>query len=310
MSMAIGSEVAPVDLPRSQTGSTPQHLLTTLLADYWFGRTELLPSPALVRLVGEFGVTEAGGRTALSRLTRRGLLRAEKKGRNTYYSLTAEAAGALRSGAERVMSFGLGEQPWDGYWTLAAFSLPEQQRDVRHAVRVRLKWLGFASLYDGLWISPRADPAEVGAALTELGVATATVLRARDPLPGQSHPPLGAWDLDELRGRYAAFITAHESLLATVRRGDIGSAKALVARTELVDGFRAFPGLDPDLPAELLPPDWPRDRARALVAEIYDALGPLAEIRVRQIVGEFDPELADGVHYLTADEVVAGATPR
>jgi phenylacetic acid degradation operon negative regulatory protein len=304
--MSTGLSAALVDLPRSRTGSTPQHLLTTLLADYWFGRTELLPSSALVRLVGEFGVTAAGGRTALSRLTRRGLLRAEKKGRNTYYSLTAEAAGALRSGAERVMSFGLTEQPWDGRWTLAAFSLPEQQRDVRHAVRVRLKWLGFASLYDGLWISPRAEPAEVSAALTGLGVGTATVLRASDPLPGQSRPPIDAWNLAELRTSYEAFIAAHETVLATVRRGDIGSAKALVARTELVDTFRAFPGLDPELPGELLPPDWPRDRARALVAEIYDALGPLAEIRVRQIVGEFDPELADGVRYLTAGDVVAG----
>lgn len=37
-----------VHLPRSQNGSSPQHLLITLLGDYWLTREELLPSAALV----------------------------------------------------------------------------------------------------------------------------------------------------------------------------------------------------------------------------------------------------------------------
>ncbi|HEY3240474.1 MAG TPA: hypothetical protein VGL92_12965, partial [Acidimicrobiia bacterium] len=53
---------------------SPRHLLLTLLGDYWFGRTEHLPSAALVRLLEEFGVSATAARTALSRLARRGLL--------------------------------------------------------------------------------------------------------------------------------------------------------------------------------------------------------------------------------------------
>ena len=57
---------------------------------------------------------------------------------------------------------------------------------------------------------------------------------------------------------------------------------ALIARTRVMDEWRAFPGLDPDLPAELLPSAWPRAQARELFIGCYDLLGPLAARRVRQ----------------------------
>jgi phenylacetic acid degradation operon negative regulatory protein len=67
-----------------------------------------------------------------------------------------------------------------------------------------------------------------------------------------------------------------------------------------MDTWRTFPNHDPDLPAELLPADWPRAAARDLFVEIYDTLGPLAEFRVKQIVAEFDPGLAELVaHHRT-----------
>ena len=149
-----------VDLPRSQVGSPPQHLLITLLADYWSGQAEPLPSGALVRLAGEFGVTAVGARAALSRLARRGLLAYSKVGRNTYYGLTERTAEALEASRHRVLSFGERPPPWDGYWTVAAFSLPEERRDLRHSLRAQLRWLGFAPLFDGMWVSPRTPATE------------------------------------------------------------------------------------------------------------------------------------------------------
>jgi len=128
LSALRSGSAGPVDLPRSQVGSPPQHLLITLLADYWSGQTEPLPSGALVRLAGEFGVTAVGARAALSRLARRGLLAYSKVGRNTYYGLTERTAEALEASRHRVLSFGERPPPWDGYWTVAAFSLPEERR--------------------------------------------------------------------------------------------------------------------------------------------------------------------------------------
>ena len=46
----------------------PPRLLLTLLGDYWWQRTEPLPSAAIVALLAEFGVSDSAARAAL-RLT-------------------------------------------------------------------------------------------------------------------------------------------------------------------------------------------------------------------------------------------------
>ena len=301
----LGATVAePVDLPRTQTGSQPQHLLTTLLGDYWLGREEHLPSAALVRLVGEFGVTPVGARAALSRLTRRGLLTSSKSGRRTYYGLTRRAARVLEEGGERIMAFGTSREPWDGRWTVAAFSVPEDQRDLRHALRTRLRWLGFAPLYDGMWVSPRDAVQPALEALAEVEVERATVLVATvapdGPVKGA---PISAWDLDYLCKLYEEFIAAYEPMLERVRHGSVGASEALIARTAVMDTWRNFPNLDPELPDELLPDGWPRQRARAIFAEVYNGLGPLAEVRVRQVLAEFAPGLSRFVRHHTTSTV-------
>jgi phenylacetic acid degradation operon negative regulatory protein len=286
------SGAADVDLPRFQTGAPPQHLITTLLGDYWFATRELLPSAALVRLAEEFGVSAVAARAALSRLARRALLESAKAGRRTYYRLTDRASAVLSEGRRRIMSFGLPQGAWDGIWTLAAFSITEDQRDLRHSLRTELRWLGFAPLYDGLWISPAAGVAAAREVLGELGVLNATVFRATAPEAPELRPPQSAWDFGMLRDGYERFLAEYSPLLARVRKGSVGASEALVTRSGIMDTWRTFPHLDPGLPVQLLPADWPRSGARDVFVEIYDILGPLAELRVKQIVAEFDRELA------------------
>lgn len=282
-----------VDLPRMQTGGSPQHLLLTLLGDYWYGQRAALPSAALVALLGEFGITEVSARAALSRLARRGLLELSKVGRRTSYALSARAAEVLSEGSRHIMSFGTGEAPWSGQWTVAAFSVPEDQRDLRHSLRTRLGWWGFASLYDGLWVSPHERVGEVTAVLADLGIDRASVFTAKlaEGSPAGGHP-ISAWDLDALRATYERLLEEYEPVRKRWQSGKIGTAEALIARTALMDAWRNFPNLDPELPAVLLPPRWPRARARALFIELYDGLARLAEQRVVQVVGEFDQALA------------------
>lgn len=284
----------------------PQHLLTTLLGDYWYRREEHLPSAALVRLAEEFGVSAVAARAALSRLARRGLLESAKRGRRTYYRLTDRADVVLTEGQAHIMSFGGDSEPWDHRWTIAGFSVPEEQRDQRHVLRTRLRWLGFAPLYDGMWVSPRADAAETLKVLRELGVGSATVFRAEHVPDGEGaalRDPVQAWDFDELRAAYADFLAHYEPMLVRVREGAVGAAEALITRSGIMDTWRTFPTLEPGLPEELLPAGWPRGRARALFVEVYDKLGPLAEIRVAQIVAEFDPALAKRVHHHTTRSI-------
>ncbi|GAB3892996.1 PaaX family transcriptional regulator C-terminal domain-containing protein [Microbispora bryophytorum] len=299
------SEAADLDFPRFQVGAPPQHLITTLLGDYWISRPEQLPSAALVRLTEEFGVSAVAARAALSRLTKRDLLESSKIGRRTYYRLTDRAAAVMLEGRQRIMSFGLEQGAWDGRWVMAAFSISEEQRDLRHALRARLRWLGFAPLYDGLWVSPTADADSAAKVLAELEIPTSTIFRAEALDLAGMRAPQEAWDFDQLRRTYEGFVAQYSPLLQRVRKGVVGSSEALVARTGIMDTWRTFPNHDPDLPAELLPADWPRAAARDLFVEIYDTLGPLAEFRVKQIVAEFEPELAELVAHHRASSILA-----
>ncbi len=297
--MAISEVQDDVNLPRTQTGANPQHLIVTLLGDYWWGRREHLPSSGLVALANEFDITSTSARAALSRLARRGLLDSSREGRRTFYGLTPRTEQVLDEGLHRIMSFGLDDRPWSGSWMVVIFSVPEDQRDLRHVLRTKLRWLGFGPLYDGVWVSPRAGSDEVARLLVDLGVASATVLESRVVQGLAGGDPLRAWDLDDLRRSYDDFVAEFGPLLGRVRRGEVGGAEALVARTRVMDAWRQFPGLDPELPEDALPGGWPRREAQRIFAQAYDALGPLAEVRFRQILADHAPELAPRAHYLT-----------
>lgn len=275
------------------TAQRPPRLLLTLLGDYWWRRAEPLPSAALVALLAEFGVSDSAARGALSRLTRNKLLVTAKSGRRTVVRLSARAARILDDGGQQIFSFGRVSQPWDGMWSLVAFSVPEQNRAARDSLRKQLRWLGFAPLYDGLWVCPRDHAGQVLGQLAGLGISTATAFRART-VPGVSPDglPQQAWHLDRLRARYGRFIGQAGALRERALGGQLSPDGALVTRTRLMDEWRAFPELDPDLPDELLPDSWPRAAARELFTTTYDLLGPLAAQRVRQIIARYSPDLA------------------
>lgn len=294
-----------LDVSPGGMAQRPPRLLLTLLGDYWWQQTEPLPSAALVALLAEFGVSDSAARAALSRLTRNRLLVTSKSGRRTFVRLSDRAARILDEGARRIFSFGSTTRPWDGAWSLVAFSIPEHNRSARDALRKQLRWLGFAPLYDGVWVSPRDHATEVVQRLTELGITTATAFRATTA-PGISLEglPQRAWDLENLQAKYDHFIASAAALRDRILAGQVSPVAALVARTQVMDEWRAFPGLDPDLPNELLPAAWPRSAARELFITTYDLLGPLAAHRVRQIIARYAPGLATAAAYHSSDATI------
>ncbi|MFV2177176.1 PaaX family transcriptional regulator C-terminal domain-containing protein [Actinomadura sp. LOL_016] len=296
--LGTGIEVA-VDLPRVQVGSNPQHLVLGLFMDYWLDREEYLPSAAMVELLTEFDNTAPSARAAIARLARRNVLETTKKGRRTYYRLTATAARPLDQIQERVVRFRAEERPWDGAWTTVMFSVPEERRDLRYVVRTRLRYLGYAPLYDNVWVSPRADRDQTVELLESVGVANATVLRSEVTYAAGGGAPLSAWDVDAIGARYAEYIAEFEPLLDRVEHGRVGAAEALVARTDVKESWRELLSVDPELPEDLLPSGWPGRRAQRIFARVYDGLGPLAEARVRQIIAKHDPELAPKARHRT-----------
>ncbi|MGC9671207.1 PaaX family transcriptional regulator C-terminal domain-containing protein [Planosporangium sp. 12N6] len=302
--------LGPVRFPRRQASGSPQGLAVTLLADYTLRNRASLPSAAIVALLAESKVTAGGARTAISRLARRGVIESSRQGRHTHYRLTEPAATALSVGGRGVVGFATTAESWDGCWTLIAFSMPQEGESERRALRGRLRWLGYAPLYDGLWVSPRGLSTRA-AALGGISVGTMTVFRARlvDLDGPASRDPLVAWDLASIGEHYDAFVRRWSPLLPRVRSGRVSGAEALRARTEVMDMYRRFVVVDPRLPMRLMPEGWLREHAREVFVEIYDGLAEPALRHVLRTVARFVDGPRPGIGTHTVAELLEGLLP-
>jgi phenylacetic acid degradation operon negative regulatory protein len=161
-----------------------------------------------------------------------------------------------------------GREPWDGRWLVLSVPLPETQRRLRHRLRTRLTWLGLGSPTPGLWVSPDATKADaVTTVVGELGLADHAFawLGPAGGIGDRTRLLADAWDLADVEERYTVFL---EEFGARVARSQ---ADAFVAQVELVQAWRGFPFLDPDLPSELLDHDWPGPRAAAAFHDRHSA---------------------------------------
>jgi len=292
--------------PRVQSGAQPQRLILSLLGCYWRGPDAQIPSATLVELVEEFDITTASARVALSRLARRGFLRLSKSGRNTSYGLTELAAEFLNEGRRQILSFGAPSAPWDGRWRCVAFTVPENDRRLRHLLREKLRFAGYAPLYDGLWVSPNDRIPQAVRAIEDLGVPHATVLvgEIAGGVRGDGDP-VSAWDLPALRAQFEAYMRRFTPALKKARAGRLGASDAMVNNFYLVDEWLLTSLDDPDLPDDLLPANWPRDEARAMFLELYDLTAPLGAERVRAVLGRNAPDLVRYVGHYSVDEVLS-----
>jgi phenylacetic acid degradation operon negative regulatory protein len=253
----------------------PQDLVVTLLGTYVRPWRDTVWSGGLVVALGEFGFSQGAARVALTRLVRRGLISRVRSGRLVHYRITPRCERLLLEGDRRIFSLG---QPRDddGTWTLVWHQIPEDRRLERSRLARRLRFLGFGSAQDSVWVSPHDHFGEVLELLSELGVAEfATLFRA----PGTGAAGLSvfvsrAWDMSTLVERYEGFVSEFGSYVVSGGPArDWGVAEAFAVRTRLVHLFREFPVLDPELPEELAPlVAAPRARAVTIFHALYEGL--------------------------------------
>ena len=292
-----------LDLPRKQVGPNPQHLLITLLGDFWHGRAVPVPSSALVDVLGEFDISPASARSALSRLARRGILTLHRDGRSTAYSVREEFLRAGEARAARNLRLGREDAAttWDGRWVIVMAGTLDDTRESRQSLRTYLRSSGFAPIQDGTWASVSADEREVREGLAELGLRGVLAFSANLVYPDDRLAGHGViqWPIDGVAEAYREFIADYAPYRQRVADGLLPPREALVVRTRMMDSWRSIVRQDPDLPDELLPADWPRPHARSIFADLYDDLGPLAEARCRQIIAPYDPDVAAQTRHMT-----------
>jgi phenylacetic acid degradation operon negative regulatory protein len=271
---------------RSVGAPAARSLLLTVLGEYVLPRQAGVWQETLVEAMVSLGYTAQAARQALSRSTREGWLATERRGRRARITLTPRTAELLSTGAERIYSFGQAWQ-WDGRWLIVVLRVPERSRAVRHQLRSRLAWTGLGSLGGGVWLTPHVErEGELAAAISEEPEADARSFVAEFGTIGSPQQlAADAWDLDRVRRQYVAFIDDFDGVRA------IAPEACFRQQTLLVHAWRKFPFLDPDLPAELLPADWPRRRAHELFVGRHDRWQSRAAQHFASLEGE--PDIAE-----------------
>lgn len=268
---------------KSLNGLRPQSMIITLYGDYIRHVGGSIPIGALVQLLGYFGVSNQAIRSAISRMKRNGLLRVERQGSRSFYSMTVQSAKTIEEGAVRIFQFPSRRGSWDGQWHLITYSIPESERVARDHLRQELGWLGFGMLTNGLWISPHDHGQEISTLADSLGIRSRMeIFTARHD--GFSTPQTivqHCWDLKAINSRYTAFIKKYKPMYdehcQLLSQGkDIPLSEYFVRRFTLIHEFRRFPFHDPELPAELLPADWRGTEAVDLFRQYHDLLADKA----------------------------------
>jgi phenylacetic acid degradation operon negative regulatory protein len=240
----------------------PRSLIVTIFGAYARDSDGWLSVASLVRLLSAVGVEEPAVRSSVSRLKRRGVLVAERRAGAAGYGLSQEFRTEFDEGDRRIFRRPAGRLE-DG-WVLAAFSVPESERRMRHQLRTRLTWLGFGTVAPGVRVAPAHLADDTRRVLARVGLSTYVDLFRADYLDfADLRDEVSRWwDLDELARRYGGYLDTWQPVLAGWRRRRaVEPRDAFRDYMGTLDAWRRLPFLDPGLPAELLPRGWQGARA-------------------------------------------------
>lgn len=258
---------------------TPRSLIVTFYGAYGRAFEGPVPVAALVRLLGAAGVDAPSVRSSVSRLKRRGfLLPARAADGSAAYELSAEARQLLDDGDHRIYGPRAPGAGTTDEWLVAVFSVPEEERHKRHLLRSRLARLGFGTVAPGVWIAPARLWGETGHTLERLHLTPYVELfrGAHLGFAPTAEAVARWWDLTALAKQHEEFLDLHEPALRALQTGpEPTPEEAYRGYLLALDSWRRLPYADPGLPRELLPANWPGDRAAAVFAELHTRLRDL-----------------------------------
>jgi phenylacetic acid degradation operon negative regulatory protein len=256
----------------------PRSLIVTIYGLYARDRRGWISVSTLIRLLAELGIDEPAVRSSVSRLKRRGLLVSERLGGAAGYALSDSARAILDEGDRRIFERP-GAMPGED-WLLVVFSVPESERSSRHMLRSRLAWLGFGTVTAGVWIAPGHLENETRDVLLRYGLDTYVDLFRSEYLAFGDVGDMvrRAWNLQDLQNTYDEFIAVYTPVLADWRRrrSDV-EGEAFRDYVSALTAWRRLPFLDPGLPNDVLPADWPGIRAADLFFALRERLADSAQ---------------------------------
>jgi phenylacetic acid degradation operon negative regulatory protein len=239
---ALPADSGPDRPPAAIAPLTARSIVLSTLLGY---HPPQLPVSALVRVGGLFGIAEGTTRAALSRLVATGDLVT----RDGLYRLTERLVRRQRAQDD---SAGPQSRPWAGDWEMAVVTSPARPQAERVALRRGMTDLRLAELREGVWIRPDNLVRRIDGAVT--GQCKFFRCRYQDPddLAGL------LWDLPGW------------ALTARQLHAELGDTTGLPEGFMLIARVVRQLRLDPYLPPELLPADWPGPELRERFTSFRD----------------------------------------
>jgi phenylacetic acid degradation operon negative regulatory protein len=262
----------------AQASQSPRALIVTVFGLYVREAGGWISVSRLIGLMGLVGIDPQAVRSSISRLKKRGILESERRDNVAGYALSQYGEGVLAEGDRRIFRR---EGPSASDWVLAVFSVPESEREKRHALRSRLSWLGFGTVSSGVWIAPGHVADDVRDVLARDGLERYVDLFQADHIGYDDLASRVAqwWELDRIDALYRDFITTYQPLLrrwvGRAPAAELG-AEAFADYVRALTTWRQLPYLDPGLPVGLLPPTWSGSAAAQLFADLKSTLESLA----------------------------------
>ncbi|MEV6792954.1 PaaX family transcriptional regulator C-terminal domain-containing protein [Streptomyces sp. NPDC051320] len=287
--MAAAAE-DPGEGESTAVSAQPRQFIVTVYGLY--SRTDggWLSVASLISLLADLGIDAPAVRSSISRLKRRGILQAERRGGTAGYALSGEGLSVLREGDHRI--FRRQRATLADGWLLAMFSVPESERSKRHLLRSRLTRLGFGTAASGVYIAPAHLYDTTAEMLRRLELDGYADLFRADHLAFDNLDDKVRqwWDLGRLERLSHEFVQQYATVLDRVAnsRPCVGAERspapderaAFVDYVRVLTDWRQLPYLDPGLPRELLPADWAGIRA----ADLFFTLQTRLETSARNYV--------------------------
>ncbi len=256
-------------------------VIYTLFGAYIIRRGGEVRVADLMELVRPLGFSANAIRLGLSRMSRCGVFKVRKVGRESCYSLSAKGMKGMEHG--RVRAFETDYREWDGKWRLVAYNIPESSRALRDKLRTKLRSKGFASLGAAVWISPRDIFPEMLRIIDRNGIAQfVEVFEAEYKGPHVIKQfAARTWHINDLEKGYLAFVRKYEGLQRKFKQKartlhPMTPSECFAQRFCMTAEYVALRLDDPMLPLALLPDKWVGKTAHRLHDTMWDLLEPAA----------------------------------
>ncbi|MEU6827121.1 PaaX family transcriptional regulator C-terminal domain-containing protein [Nocardia beijingensis] len=261
-------------------------LITTIFGMCARAEGNWLSIAAVVAMMSDLGADAQAVRSSISRLKRRGVLCSERRGGAAGYRLAEDVLEVLAEGDVRI--FGRARATEGDGWVVVIFSVPESERDKRHALRSALTRLGFGTAAPGVWIAPGIVAGEASRTMRRLGLSDyVDIFTGQHVAFGDLRAKVSTWwDLDELTELYSEFLLAYRPALYSATTGELSPQQAFRIYVPMLTQWRRLPYRDPGIPLTLLPPAWKGEAAAMLFGQLEDALRVPAQRHTLEVIHE------------------------